>query len=226
MSFLIFISSGFCSFWFLGLKRTSIYLFMKPRLWTIFCDLRMETGDWLFLRSQCFSFSFFSLGYCLLVVIFSEMGSSSGEAKSNGIDASVGGLVWVRRRNGSWWPGRIMGIDELSEGSLVSPRSGTPVKLLGREDASVWVLFPVLSLAFPTCLPWLCIGFFILLRLSRYFLGWFGFRFELLVTFSFDSLQREKLLAFCFLLSVSAIIFIFIFHWVSGFFLIMIELEC
>lgn len=65
------------------------------------------------------------------------MGSSSAEAKSNGIDASVGGLVWVRRRNGSWWPGRIMGLDELSEGSLVSPRSGTPVKLLGREDASV-----------------------------------------------------------------------------------------
>lgn len=65
------------------------------------------------------------------------MGSTSGEAKSNVIDASVGGLVWVRRRNGSWWPGRIMGIDELSEGSLVSPRSGTPVKLLGREDASV-----------------------------------------------------------------------------------------
>ncbi|KAJ7951662.1 Tudor/PWWP/MBT superfamily protein [Quillaja saponaria] len=30
-----------------------------------------------------------------------------------------------------------MGLDELSEGCLVSPRSGTPVKLLGREDASV-----------------------------------------------------------------------------------------
>ncbi|KAJ7963142.1 Tudor/PWWP/MBT superfamily protein [Quillaja saponaria] len=30
-----------------------------------------------------------------------------------------------------------MGMDELSEGCLVSPRSGTPVKLLGREDASV-----------------------------------------------------------------------------------------
>ncbi|KAK7255538.1 hypothetical protein RIF29_28951 [Crotalaria pallida] len=60
---------------------------------------------------------------------------SSGE--SNSIDATVGGLVWVRRRNGSWWPGRIMGMDELSESCLVSPRSGTPVKLLGREDASV-----------------------------------------------------------------------------------------
>ncbi|XWS18906.1 hypothetical protein CRYUN_Cryun32bG0084900 [Craigia yunnanensis] len=62
---------------------------------------------------------------------------SPDEANIKGIDASVGGLVWVRRRNGSWWPGRIMGLDELSEGCLVSPRSGTPVKLLGREDASV-----------------------------------------------------------------------------------------
>ncbi|XP_061356613.1 uncharacterized protein At1g51745-like [Gastrolobium bilobum] len=62
---------------------------------------------------------------------------SSGESNINGIDGSVGGLVWVRRRNGSWWPGRIMGLDELSESCLVSPRSGTPVKLLGREDASV-----------------------------------------------------------------------------------------
>ena len=65
-----------------------------------------------------------------------EMGSS-GEASNKGIDSSVGGLVWVRRRNGSWWPGRIMGLGELSESCLVSPRSGTPVKLLGREDASV-----------------------------------------------------------------------------------------
>ncbi|TYJ13707.1 hypothetical protein E1A91_A10G067900v1 [Gossypium mustelinum] len=62
---------------------------------------------------------------------------SPDEPNIKGIDASVGGLVWVRRRNGSWWPGRIMGLDELSEGYLVSPRSGTPVKLLGREDASV-----------------------------------------------------------------------------------------
>ncbi|XVF74445.1 hypothetical protein PTKIN_Ptkin13bG0111000 [Pterospermum kingtungense] len=62
---------------------------------------------------------------------------SPDEPNIKGIDASVGGLVWVRRRNGSWWPGRIMGLDEVSEGCLVSPRSGTPVKLLGREDASV-----------------------------------------------------------------------------------------
>lgn len=64
------------------------------------------------------------------------MGSSS-EDPNKVLDISVGGLVWVRRRNGSWWPGRILGTDELPEGCLPTPRSGTPVKLLGREDASV-----------------------------------------------------------------------------------------
>ncbi|KAG6398018.1 hypothetical protein SASPL_139468 [Salvia splendens] len=64
------------------------------------------------------------------------MGSSS-EEPSKAIDISVGGLVWVRRRNGSWWPGRILGPEELPEGCVPTPRSGTPVKLLGREDASV-----------------------------------------------------------------------------------------
>ncbi|KAL1551626.1 hypothetical protein AAHA92_19444 [Salvia divinorum] len=64
------------------------------------------------------------------------MGSSS-EDPSKAIDISVGGLVWVRRRNGSWWPGRILGPEELPEGCVPTPRSGTPVKLLGREDASV-----------------------------------------------------------------------------------------
>ncbi|XP_071706064.1 uncharacterized protein [Rutidosis leptorrhynchoides] len=52
-------------------------------------------------------------------------------------DCGVGTIVWVRRRNGSWWPGKILGPDELSASHLMSPRSGTPVKLLGREDASV-----------------------------------------------------------------------------------------
>ncbi|EYU45844.1 hypothetical protein MIMGU_mgv1a004135mg [Erythranthe guttata] len=62
---------------------------------------------------------------------------SSGEDPSKGIDTSAGALVWVRRRNGSWWPGKILGPDELPEGSVPSPRAGTPVKLLGRVDASV-----------------------------------------------------------------------------------------
>ncbi|KAL1197431.1 hypothetical protein V5N11_012013 [Cardamine amara subsp. amara] len=62
---------------------------------------------------------------------------SSDERNIKAIDASVGGLVWVRRRNGSWWPGRIMAHHEVPDSSIVSPKSGTPIKLLGRDDASV-----------------------------------------------------------------------------------------
>ncbi|KAK8545588.1 hypothetical protein V6N13_066861 [Hibiscus sabdariffa] len=55
-----------------------------------------------------------------------------------GLDGGgVGSIVWVRRRNGSWWPGKILGLEELPASHLASPRTGTPVKLLGREDASV-----------------------------------------------------------------------------------------
>ncbi|KNA25560.1 hypothetical protein SOVF_005550 [Spinacia oleracea] len=61
-----------------------------------------------------------------------------GSSESGGVrDGGAGSIVWVRRRNGSWWPGKILGPDELSASHLMSPRSGTPVKLLGREDASV-----------------------------------------------------------------------------------------
>ncbi|XP_059459427.1 uncharacterized protein At1g51745 isoform X2 [Corylus avellana] len=56
---------------------------------------------------------------------------------SGAAGCSAGSIVWVRRRNGSWWPGKILGPEELSTSHLTSPRSGTPVKLLGREDASV-----------------------------------------------------------------------------------------
>ncbi|XP_055830431.1 uncharacterized protein At1g51745-like [Solanum dulcamara] len=63
------------------------------------------------------------------------MGSSETESGTG--DCGVGSIVWVRRRNGSWWPGKILCADELSATHLMSPRSGTPVKLLGREDASV-----------------------------------------------------------------------------------------
>jgi len=67
------------------------------------------------------------------------MGESSAAAPTTTpkIDTAVGTIVWVRRRNGSWWPGRILGVEELSATHLMSPRSGTPVKLLGRDDASV-----------------------------------------------------------------------------------------
>ncbi|KAG6502627.1 hypothetical protein ZIOFF_034913 [Zingiber officinale] len=63
--------------------------------------------------------------------------SDDGDGGGIGVDCCVGTIVWVRRRNGSWWPGRILGPEELSVSHLMSPRSGTPVKLLGREDASV-----------------------------------------------------------------------------------------
>ncbi|CAN4085572.1 unnamed protein product [Withania somnifera] len=63
------------------------------------------------------------------------MGSS--EAEGGMLECDTGCIVWVRRRNGSWWPGKILGTNELSASHLMSPRSGTPVKLLGREDASV-----------------------------------------------------------------------------------------
>lgn len=59
---------------------------------------------------------------------------SSGECRAESIDVPAGGLVWVRRRNGQWWPGQILGPEELPEGSSVSGRSGTPVKLLGLKD--------------------------------------------------------------------------------------------
>ncbi|RWR72543.1 PWWP domain-containing protein [Cinnamomum micranthum f. kanehirae] len=62
---------------------------------------------------------------------------SSGKIDCKGIDATVGGLVWVHRPNGSWWPGQIIGLDELPAACLVSQKSGTPVKLLGREDANI-----------------------------------------------------------------------------------------
>ncbi|KAL6597878.1 hypothetical protein ACP70R_046683 [Stipagrostis hirtigluma subsp. patula] len=69
------------------------------------------------------------------------MGSCAGHGKRTGgltgVDAEVGALVWVLHRNGYWWPGRILGADELPE-NVVPPRStDTPIKLLGGRDGTI-----------------------------------------------------------------------------------------
>lgn len=167
-------------FWFLGIRSTGFSwnrgFGLELFSWTWGWTAKIEFWDKSFFLF--FGSVFFLFWFCCCWCFVSEMGSTSGEAKSNVIDASVGGLVWVRRRNGSWWPGRIMGIDELSEGSLVSPRSGTPVKLLGREDASVWVCFTCFLYLLALVLNWVFDKFafaFVFLFVCAVF------RFELLV---------------------------------------------
>ncbi|KAL8107693.1 uncharacterized protein LOC141671931 isoform X2 [Apium graveolens] len=49
----------------------------------------------------------------------------------------TGSIVWVKRRNGSWWPGRIMGLNELASSSRLKCGSAKPVTLLGRHYTSV-----------------------------------------------------------------------------------------
>ncbi|CAH8360213.1 unnamed protein product [Eruca vesicaria subsp. sativa] len=50
------------------------------------------------------------------------------------INASVGRLVWVRLRNASWWHVQILLHHHLPDNS---PKLGTPIKLLGRDDVNV-----------------------------------------------------------------------------------------
>ena len=48
--------------------------------------------------------------------------------------------MWVRRPNGSWWPGRVASRLELPDGCPTSPRSpATPILLLGRRDGPAFV---------------------------------------------------------------------------------------
>lgn len=47
------------------------------------------------------------------------------------VDCKIGTIVWVRRKNGSWWPGRIVESPPPSN-HFRTPRIGTPIKLLGR----------------------------------------------------------------------------------------------
>ncbi|CAH8357642.1 unnamed protein product [Eruca vesicaria subsp. sativa] len=62
---------------------------------------------------------------------------SNDDQNLKAIKASVGRLVWVRLRNGSWWPGQTLLHEEVPENSLVSPKPGTPIKLLGRDDVGI-----------------------------------------------------------------------------------------
>lgn len=62
--------------------------------------------------------------------------ANSEDARTK-VTSKSGRLLWVRRRNGAWWPGQILSIDQVPKSWISSRRSGTPVKLLGKEDASV-----------------------------------------------------------------------------------------
>ncbi|PKA49660.1 Uncharacterized protein AXF42_Ash004201 [Apostasia shenzhenica] len=53
------------------------------------------------------------------------------------LHSSAGSLVWVHRRNGSWWPGRVVSLDELPVKCLHRKNAGTPIKLLGRDEGTV-----------------------------------------------------------------------------------------
>lgn len=62
---------------------------------------------------------------------------SNDDKNLKAINASVGRLVWVRLRNGSWWPGQTLLHEEVPESPLLSPKLGTPIKLLGRDDVGM-----------------------------------------------------------------------------------------
>ncbi|XP_020152974.1 uncharacterized protein [Aegilops tauschii subsp. strangulata] len=69
------------------------------------------------------------------------MGKANGVGVAVDADVSaVGALVWVRRPNGSWWPGRVASRLELPDGCPAPPRSpATPILLLGRRDGPAFV---------------------------------------------------------------------------------------
>lgn len=62
---------------------------------------------------------------------------SNDDLNLKAINESVGRLVWVRLRNASWWPGQTLLHDQVPEKSLLTPKVGTPIKLLGRDDVNV-----------------------------------------------------------------------------------------
>ncbi|KAM3322416.1 hypothetical protein P3S67_003567 [Capsicum chacoense] len=57
------------------------------------------------------------------------------------IERRGGSVVWVLRKNGTWWPGRILCSDEIPSSGILSRASLSsrfPIKLLGRDNASVF----------------------------------------------------------------------------------------
>ncbi|KAL6985659.1 hypothetical protein U1Q18_019034 [Sarracenia purpurea var. burkii] len=53
-------------------------------------------------------------------------------------DCRAGTLVWVQRKNGSWWPARVLAINQLSPSHHPTHiKAAIPIKLLGREYARV-----------------------------------------------------------------------------------------
>ncbi|KAM0871580.1 hypothetical protein ACQ4PT_039295 [Festuca glaucescens] len=68
-----------------------------------------------------------------------EKGEAPAEVDAADVSA-VGTLVWVRRANGSWWPGRVVSPNEVPDCCPAPPRSpATPILLLGRRDGPVFV---------------------------------------------------------------------------------------
>ncbi|KAG8069071.1 hypothetical protein GUJ93_ZPchr0005g15250 [Zizania palustris] len=54
--------------------------------------------------------------------------------------SSEGTLVWVRRPNGAWWPGRVISPLEVPDGCPAPPRApATPIMLLGRRHGPTFI---------------------------------------------------------------------------------------
>ena len=72
------------------------------------------------------------------------MGGWAKEAAEAEVDvSSEGTLVWVRRPNGSWWPGRVISRLDVPDGCSAPPRApATPIMLLGRRDGPTFVYAP------------------------------------------------------------------------------------
>lgn len=77
---------------------------------------------------------FFICWGCLLSGLCCVMEGNDEDLNLKAINASVGRLVWVRLRNASWWPGQTLLHHQVPDNS---PKVGTPIKLLGRDDVNV-----------------------------------------------------------------------------------------